>query len=754
MTADLTNRILGNRYQLIQEIGSGGMGSVFRALDLHNNGQEVAVKILYAPMLLSRGDFQTDLRRRFAEEIRVSTLLGQHPRIVKVLDHGQEGEQAYLVMEYLKGQDLGKLIREKGALPVRQAVRLALQACEGLHFAHTFQAKVEGREIRGVIHRDIKPSNLFIEQVFQNGKLIPQLKILDFGVAKTLADHTLSLGTQKGGGFIGTARYASPEQIRGKALDARSDIYSFGVVLYEMLTGSMPFQLETDSLHSWIHAHCYESPIEINPKAAPQPIPPPLAAVVMDCLKKNPDERPQTMRELGERLLQAYDLTVATQLSTSQASTVILPTGSAKAQRDAPPSSDPKPPIQTTRNTGSASGAFEDIRDEDLDLIEDEPVSPPSPGAGIPYYITEREPSSAEAPPETPDPSPQSGGETPKTPSTVIPASNALPTVQDPPVARPATPARTDTPRTRPLRQAAPQTVLQPSDSNLKWVLAGGSLGVMALLAAFLLWPRPAVRDTQEQPDRTPTPEPKVEPIRIEPIPVKPILGIPTPGSTPTPTPEATPTPTPEVTPAPTPTPTPAPTPTPVPTPTPTPAPTPTPRPTPTPTPAPTPTPRPTPTPTPAPTPTPTPTLTPIPRFTPLVPRTPTPTPTPSPTPTATPAPATPTPAAELALSGEWLYEGGSFIWQGSLCKVNVAAGVQETVSIRQEGNQISVSSPSFSERSGQLIGSQLSVSGKAAGSGTPTITWSGTVSADGRSIRGTATCGSASFAIRLTRQS
>ncbi|MFS8813351.1 protein kinase [Synechococcus sp. R55.7] len=697
MTADLTNRILGNRYQLIQEIGSGGMGSVFRALDLHNNGQEVAVKILYAPMLLSRGDFQTDLRRRFAEEIRVSTLLGQHPRIVKVLDHGQEGEQAYLVMEYLKGQDLGKLIREKGALPVRQAVRLALQACEGLHFAHTFQAKVEGREIRGVIHRDIKPSNLFIEQVFQNGKLIPQLKILDFGVAKTLADHTLSLGTQKGGGFIGTARYASPEQIRGKALDARSDIYSFGVVLYEMLTGSMPFQLETDSLHSWIHAHCYESPLEINPNTAPQPIPPPLAAVVMDCLKKNPDERPQTMRELGERLLQAYDLTATTQLSSGQASTVILPTGSAKAQRDAPPSSDPKPPIQTTRNTGSASGAFEDIRDEDLDLIEDEPVSPPPPGAGIPYYITEREPSSAEASPETPDPSPQSEDETPKTPSTVIPASNALPTVQDPPVARPATPARTDTPRTRPLRQAAPQTVLQPSDSNLKWVLAGGSLGVMALLAAFLLWPRPTIRDSREEPDPIPTAE-----------------------VTPTPTLEPAPTPTP----------------------------------TPTPTPAPTPTPRPTPTPTPAPTPTPTPTLTPIPRFTPLVPRTPTPTPTPSPTPTATPAPATPTPAAELALSGEWLYEGGSFIWQGSLCKVNVAAGVQETVSIRQEGNQISVSSPSFSERSGQLIGNQLSVSGKAAGSGTPTITWSGTVSADGRSIRGTATCGSASFAIRLTRQS
>jgi serine/threonine protein kinase len=352
MVPDLTNRLLGGRYQLIQEIGGGGMGSVFRALDLHNNGQEVAVKILYAPTLLSRGNAQLDdLRRRFAEEIRVSTLLGQHPRIVKVLDHGQEGEHAYLVMEYLKGQDLGKLIREKGALPVRQAIRLALQACEGLHFAHTFRANVEGREIRGVIHRDIKPSNLFVERVFQDGQLTSQLKILDFGVAKTLADHTLSLGTQKGGGFIGTARYASPEQVRGKSLDARSDIYSLGVVLYEMLTGSMPFRLETDSLHSWIHAHCYENPLEINPETAPQPIPPAIVAVVMDCLKKNPDERPQTMQELAERLLQAYELTVANQLPPSQASTVLLPNTKAPSSASQPlrtPPAQVQEPLRTS----------------------------------------------------------------------------------------------------------------------------------------------------------------------------------------------------------------------------------------------------------------------------------------------------------------------------------------------------------------------------------------------------------------------
>jgi serine/threonine protein kinase len=721
MVPDLTNRIFGGRYQLIQEIGGGGMGSVFRALDLHNNGQEVAVKILYAPTLLSRGNAQLDdLRRRFAEEIRVSTLLGQHPRIVKVLDHGQEGEHAYLVMEYLKGQDLGKLIREKGALPVRQAIRLALQACEGLHFAHTFRANVEGREIRGVIHRDIKPSNLFVERVFQDGQLTSQLKILDFGVAKTLADHTLSLGTQKGGGFIGTARYASPEQVRGKSLDARSDIYSLGVVLYEMLTGSMPFRLETDSLHSWIHAHCYENPLEINPETAPQPIPPAIVAVVMDCLKKNPDERPQTMQELAERLLQAYELTVANQLPPSQASTVLLPNTKA-------PSSASQP-LRTPPSSGS--GTFEDIRDEDLELIEEEPIPPP--GAGIPYYIAERKATSAEAAAEL---SPKTEGETAKAPSTVIQASDTLPAV--PPQDRLATPPPTDTP----LPPAASRTVRQPSTSSLKWLWVGG--GAVALLAAFLLWPRPTIRDTQEEPEPIPTAE-------VTPTPTL----KPSPTPTPAPAPTPTPTPTPPPTPVPTPTRTPAPTPTPAPLPTPTRTPARTPTPAPVPTPTRTPAPTPPPTPTPTPTPVPTPTLTPIPRFTPLVPRTPAPTPTLAPTPTSTPTPATPTPAPELALSGQWLYEGGSFIWQGSLCKINAATGIQETVSIQQNGDQITISSPSFSERSGQLIGNQLSVSGRIGGSGTPTVTWSGTVSSDGRLIRGTATCGSASFAIRLTRQS
>ncbi|MCF2969663.1 serine/threonine protein kinase [Synechococcus sp. Nb3U1] len=796
MTSELTNCILGDRYLLQQEIGGGGMGSVFRALDLQNNRQEVAVKVLYAPMMVGRGDSQTDLNRRFVEEIRVSSLLGQHPRIIKVLDHGQQGEQAYLVMEYLKGQDLAKWIRSKGALPVRQAIRLALQACEGLYYAHTFQTQLDGREIRGVIHRDIKPSNLFIEQILQNGKPITQLKILDFGVAKTLADQTLSLGTQKGGGFIGTARYASPEQMRGKSLDARSDIYSFGVVLYEMLTGSMPFQLETDSLHSWIHAHCYETPIEINPNTTSQAIPPALAEVVMDCLKKNPDERPQTMRELGERLLQAYDLTVVTQVSPSQASTEILPTGSTTTPSPSSGSEWPRRTLgRTGRSTGSTAGGFEDIRDEDLDLIEDEPVFSPPTGPGIPYYITDREllPSASPSQPLPVTEDSSASPDTKRTPSTVVQAGSSIPSPPPPPPAPPPSepPPISDSPRTHRLPQPATKTVLQPSGNGLKWVMAGGSLGVVTLLAAFFLWPRPEVIE----PEPTPTP-----------------VLTPTPTATPTPPPETTPTP--EPTPEITPTPTPAPTPTPTPlaeyyqrldllaneavtnrncqpaldfiqrilqdypdqqarleeyrqqlvprcTPTPPPLPqTPTPTPvvaTPTPVPPPPPTPTPTPVPptpvppTPLP-PTPTPTPTPIPTFTPLLPPTPPSTPTPAPTPVITPV-TTPTPVPDLALGGQWVYEGGSFAWQGSTCRVNATSGVRETVSISHNGGQISITSPSLRERSGQFSNNQFSVTGRAGGVGTPNITWSGTVSADGRSIRGTASCGSASFPITLTRQ-
>ncbi len=763
MTSELTNRILGDRYLLQQEIGGGGMGSVFRALDLQKNRQEVAIKVLYVPLMVGRGDSQADLRRRFAEEIRVSSLLGQHPHIIKVLDHGQEGEQAYLVMEYLKGQDLARWIQAKGALPIQQAIRLALQACDALEYAHTFQAKLGDREIHGVIHRDIKPSNLFIEQSLQGDKPTTRLKVLDFGVAKTLADQTLSLGTQKGGGFIGTARYASPEQIRGKSLDARSDIYSFGVVLYEMLTGSMPFRLETDSLHSWIHAHCYETPIEINPNTTSQAIPPALAEVVMDCLKKNPDERPQTMRELGSRLLQAYTLTV-TQVSPS--STEILPSGSAapsvQVNPTPPPSNKGKLPF---RMTGSPAREFEDIRDQDLDLIEDEPVVAPPAEPGIPYYITERNLPPVDPPvvPETEALVSQAGDQPESKESTLVLRSSTVAQVpSSPPPPVPKVPAISSSPPTQLLRQTPGQTVLQSSDHGLKWLLAAGSLGIGALLAAFFLWPRPTVIDIADEAESTPTP-------------------VVTPSPTPTPEVTLAPTPEPEITltPTPTPTPVPAPTPTPVLTST--------------------PlaeyyqrlaqlaneavtngncqpaldfmqrilqdypdqqarleeyrqqlVPRCTPTPTPAPTPTPTPT--PVPKFTPLLP--PTPPPPPMPTPAITPTPATPTPVAELALSGQWVYEGGSFAWQGSNCQVNAVSGVRETVSINHHGDQLSITSPGFRERSGQIRNNQFSVTGRAGGVGTPNITWSGTVSADGRSIRGTATCGGASFSITLTRQS
>ncbi|MFT0726974.1 serine/threonine protein kinase, partial [Synechococcus sp. F70.1] len=204
----------------------------------------------------------------------------------------------------------------------------------------------------------------------------------------------------------------------------------------------------------------------------------------------------------------------------------------------------------TAHPPSSGSGTFEDIRDEDLELIEEEPIPPP--GAGIPYYIAERKATSAEAAAEL---SPtKTEGETAKAPSTVIQASDTLPAV--PPQDRLATPPPTDTP----LPQAASRTVRQPSTSSLKWLWVGG--GAVALLAAFLLWPRPTIRDTQKEPEPIPTAE-----VTPTPAPAPTPTPTPTPPPTPVPTPTRTKAKTPNTARMPTPTRTPAPTPTPAPVP-------------------------------------------------------------------------------------------------------------------------------------------------------------------------------------------
>ncbi|MFS8856636.1 serine/threonine protein kinase [Synechococcus sp. H55.7] len=290
-------KVIGQRYQLVQNIAAGGMGQVFKAVDTRLFNRPVAVKLLHQNLA---GDENTcrHLLKRFQQEIRISTLLGEHPAIVKVLDYGLENNQPYLVMEYLTGRSLGELMLKHPLLPPQQVVKIARQVCAGLYYAHNLETEQDGHLIKGVIHRDIKPSNLF---VLKDETLGETVKILDFGIAKLLSDVSLALSTQTTG-FLGTVRYASPEQVRGEELDPRSDIYSFGVVLYRMLTGQHPLQPKTDSFPGWYEAHNYQQPRPFDRSQLPHEIPPALEEVVLACLAKDPGQRPQTMRLLSDQL--------------------------------------------------------------------------------------------------------------------------------------------------------------------------------------------------------------------------------------------------------------------------------------------------------------------------------------------------------------------------------------------------------------------------------------------------------------------
>lgn len=263
----MIGEILGNRYKLLQEAGSGGMAWVYLGEDLIDS-RKVAVKVLYPQYAEDMAYIQ-----RFVREAKLALGLDD-PHIVRVLNYGSDRDVHYLVMEYIEGKDLKEMLNIRGRLPYQEALSIVSQVVQALRRANE----------RGIVHRDIKPQNLMITT---DGVV----KVLDFGIARIRALPSL---TQSG--FVGSPYYIAPEQAMGENVDIRSDIYSLGVVAYEMLTNSLPF--DATSPWSIISQHIASAPPTAPLEEAG--LPTAVIQLVLKALSKRPEDRFQSPEELLE----------------------------------------------------------------------------------------------------------------------------------------------------------------------------------------------------------------------------------------------------------------------------------------------------------------------------------------------------------------------------------------------------------------------------------------------------------------------
>lgn len=270
----MQKKILDNRYELERKIGEGGMARIYVGLDRRLN-RRVAIKIPHSHFLN-----EPDFLDRFRHEAQAAAMLA-HPNIVDIFDVGQDGDIHYIVMEYVDGTDLKSLINREAPLAIDRAVQLAEQIARGLHAAHR----------AGMVHRDVKPQNVIVTP---DGRA----HVTDFGVAKS---HLSTALTETGVAF-GTVDYLSPEQAQGRPATPQSDVYALGILLYEMLTGRLPFKGENAVAVAMKHvSEAPTPPRHLNPS-----IPPGLEALVLRSLEKDAVRRPKDAAEFA-RLLNDYD---------------------------------------------------------------------------------------------------------------------------------------------------------------------------------------------------------------------------------------------------------------------------------------------------------------------------------------------------------------------------------------------------------------------------------------------------------------
>jgi serine/threonine-protein kinase len=264
--------LLNNRYQLLERLGAGGMSDVFRARDLMLE-RSVAIKVLHE-------DYSNDdaFQQRFRQEARAAANLS-HPNIVTVHDFGLDHGQLFIVMEYIPGKDLKTILRQRGRFSVDEAIPLMVQACAGIGYAHR----------AGLVHCDVKPHNMIVTP---DGRL----KVTDFGIARALSTI---MPDERADVVWGSPQYFSPEQATGEAPSPASDVYSLGVVLYEVLTGALPFTAPTSEELARMHLEAQPIP----PSEYVPDIPTALEQIVLKVLSKEPAARYRTADQLGRVLL-------------------------------------------------------------------------------------------------------------------------------------------------------------------------------------------------------------------------------------------------------------------------------------------------------------------------------------------------------------------------------------------------------------------------------------------------------------------
>ncbi len=279
------------RYEIVEELGRGGMGVVYRAVDptIHRT---IALKTLH---LDSASERPEDVLQRFRHEAQLSGRLS-HPNIITIYDAGDDGKLFFIAMEFISGPTLHAILKER-RLSIDEILKVSRQICSALDYAHR----------QGIVHRDIKPANVM-------GQNLDSLKIMDFGIAKS------DLGLTMTGQVLGTPAYMSPEQVMGKPLDGRSDLFSLAVMLYQMVTGEMPFPGNTAT--SIIYKIANERPVA--PSDLDGTIHPGLSAVITKALSKNPDDRFQTGAEMVKALENYKTWTASKQAVSPDAPTVTM----------------------------------------------------------------------------------------------------------------------------------------------------------------------------------------------------------------------------------------------------------------------------------------------------------------------------------------------------------------------------------------------------------------------------------------------